>query len=102
MNLKPGISIRGIRPEVVLALSVAREVFMNVGAELTITSCTEGRHSRGSRHYTGLAADLRTRHLPHAKLEQIVPLLKQKLGAEFDVVLEADHIHIEYDPKEPA
>jgi hypothetical protein len=26
--------------------------------------------------------------------------LKQALGGQFDVVLEKDHIHVEFDPKE--
>lgn len=102
LKLKPGTRILGIKPETVLAIAVAQSVFDSKGYDCTITSGVDGRHSRGSRHYSGYAFDLRTRHLPDTDAKQRIHLLlKQALGADFDVILEPTHIHVEYDPKTP-
>lgn len=63
----------------------------------TITSGKDGNHSYNSLHYQGLAIDLRTRDMKNPKM--VIKLLKKALDYELDIVLEKDHIHIEYDPK---
>ncbi len=69
----------------------------------TVTYGTEGIHSPGSLHYKGFAIDIRTYNLPGgcqgSVVKKIVQELKIKLGYNYDVILETDHIHIEYDPK---
>lgn len=98
--LKPGVRITGMRPEILLAAVVAERVFEKAGFECTITSCMEGQHMIGSLHAKGAAIDLRTRHIPQAaELRQIVDRIKACLGAQYDVVVESDHLHIEFDPK---
>lgn len=100
MRLKPGIKIAGVRPEIVLALTIAAGVYREVAdIELVVTEVTGGKHGRGSLHYVGLAADLRTRNLTKEQKNNIALLLREKLGAEFDVVLEETHIHLEFQPK---
>lgn len=64
-----------------------------------ITSVMDGSHMRGSRHYTGLAIDLRTNNLSEVQASSWVERLKKNLGPNYDVILERDHIHAEYDPK---
>ncbi len=97
MTFKSGVQIRGIRPEIAVALSVASLLRTDV----VCTSVTEGKHSRGSLHYVGAACDLRTRHLAPPELASFVRNLRGALTEEFDVVAESDHIHIEFQPKEP-
>jgi hypothetical protein len=98
--LKPGVRIAGVRPEILLAAVAAERVFEKAGFDCTITSCMDGQHMAGSLHYKGAAIDLRTKHVPHAvELKQIVGRIKQCLGTDFDVVVETDHLHIEFDPK---
>ncbi len=98
--LKAGVKVAGMRPEILLAAVAAERVFEKAGFECTITSCVDGQHMVGSLHSKGAAIDLRTRHVPHAiELRQIVDRIKECLGAEYDVVVETDHLHIEYDPK---
>ena len=58
-----------------------------------ITSIREGNHSPGSLHYRGDAFDIRNNS--SIKLKE----LRHAAGADFDVIQEGDHIHIEYDPK---
>ena len=98
--LKAGVRIAGMRPEILLAAVAAERVYEKAGFECTITSCMDGQHMAGSLHYKGSAIDLRTKNVPRAiELKQIVDRLKECLGADFDVVVEADHIHVEFDPK---
>lgn len=93
--------ILGIRVEIIFALNVAQRVYDELGYELVITSGTEpeANHKPGSLHYSGAAVDLRTRHMAEADKKRAADLLRARLGAEFDVVLEQTHIHIEFQPK---
>ena len=96
MSLKPGVRVLGIRPEMVLALRIVEAVYQAHGAPFVITSVMEGTHKRASLHYLGCAADLR---LPPQDAASIVAEAKAALGEDYDVILEGDHIHLEYDPK---
>ena len=89
-----------MRPELVLGLLLARESYAVFGQakDYVITSCTEGTHKRASIHYMGGAGDLRR---PTLRAEEIVADMKGRLGDDFDVVLEPDHIHVEFQPKLP-
>jgi len=98
MRLKSGVRIRGIRPELAVALEIAESVYRHESAELVVTSVTDSEHKRGSLHYAGQAADLRTRGL--IDVIQTANGLRDRLGDDFDVVVESDHIHVEYQPKE--
>ena len=103
MILKPGVSVRGLRPEMCVALQVAEPIFLGEGVALVVTSAVDGRHKRGSLHYVGLAVDLRTRDLATKKNRtRVHKKLRKALGDEYDVVLEKTHMHVEFDPKEPA
>ena len=64
---------------------------------MTVTSARDGKHMKGSKHYTGEAIDIRTRDM----VDEIgtAQVIKRYLGKDYDVIFEKDHIHIEYDPK---
>lgn len=103
LQIKPGVRVHGLKPEILLALQIATEIYQKHGFDCVLTSAIDGKHSRGSRHYTGSAIDLRTRHLPDPGT--IADEIKTALGADYDVVLEGmgtpnQHIHIEFDPKD--
>lgn len=93
------VNIQGIRPELVLAIVITNQVFQSYGAELIITSILNGRHSRKSLHYTGSAFDIRIKHLAELTINKIYRQLKESLLEDFDIILESNHIHIEYQPK---
>jgi len=100
MKLKNGVSARGIRPELVMALGIADGVYRDNGASMTVTSLVDSTHSRTSLHYSGCAADFRTNDISNAQAKKIVHELRGALGtSDFDVILESDHIHLEYQPK---
>lgn len=93
------INPAGIRPELVLALFIADQVYAIHGTELVITSLVDGRHSHTSLHYAGCAADLRTRNLPESKRQTVAEEIKARLNRHYDVLFEGDHIHMEYQPR---
>jgi hypothetical protein len=100
VTLKPGVRITGIRPETVVAMLVAESIwFEATGKQLVVTSCTDGKHSATSLHYSGAAFDCRTLGLDPPVLKTLRGLLSKALGVDYDVVLELDHIHIEFQPK---
>jgi hypothetical protein len=92
-RIKPGVSPWGFA-NILAAVSRAPSAI-----EIVITSGTEGQHKSGSLHYKGHAADIRRRNFPsEAAVRQFMAALKSELGEDYDVILEADHIHCEYDP----
>jgi len=102
VRIKPGVKVGGVSPELAIGLqimdSVHRELF---GKEITVTSICDGKHSIGSLHYRGEAADLRTRDLEPTSRHELAEALRQALGQDWDVVLESDHVHVEHDPEAP-
>jgi len=98
MIIKDNVKANGIKTELLLGLIIADGVYKSLGKELVITELSGGKHSRGSLHYVGFGADLRT-HFFNDNGKHAAKILKEKLGDEFDVVLELDHIHMEYQPK---
>jgi len=102
MRIKPGVRVHGIRPEIVLALMVAESIYQSHGAEVVVTSGIDGQHKRGSKHYAGQAVDVRIWNLPDSvPAETVRAEIAEALAGDYDVVLESDHIHIEFDPKYP-
>jgi len=96
MLIKAGVDISRLRPKIRKKLNEIEAIFNEYDNELIITSTFEGRHSAGSLHYANLAVDMR---LPANDREKVISEITQSLGSKFDVCLEIDHIHIEYDPK---
>ena len=78
---------------------VARSVYEDHGYELILTEGTGGSHMEGSLHYFGQAVDIRTRHVPDELRKVLSDDIRRRLTDDYDVVLEATHIHLEYDPK---
>lgn len=99
--------IQGLHIEVIRAIVVAAGVWdnHNISYPFTVTALNDGKHSDRSRHYLGCAVDLRTwadssgQQLSTPIREALALSLRQRLGPDFDVVVESTHIHLEYDPK---
>ena len=96
--IKNGVDLRGLTPQMAIAYIIACRCYGQY--DCVITSASDGKHGPNSLHYNGQALDLRTRHINGQGLQLVVDKLKEALGSQFDVVLESDHIHVEFDPKD--
>lgn len=100
MLLKKGVTLSGVKPELVIGLMVADTIYLADGEDLTVTSITDGKHSKSSRHYIGLAADLRTNDISKLNTDIILMQLRERLP-EFYILLENEgtpneHIHMQF------
>ena len=97
-KLKVPVEVQGIQPEILFAIMVANSIFAaNYGHDVVITSVTDGDHGKGTLHKHGYAVDFRTRDMAPNTQKIITESLKKCLGDQYDVVLESNHIHIEFD-----
>lgn len=93
-------SIRGVQPETLIAMQIASDVISEQeGKDTIITSVRRFGDAIGAGyHGTGHAFDMRSKHLSNPK--KVVDALKARLGfLGYDIVLEEDHIHVEFDVK---
>lgn len=97
MLLKLGVDISRLEDPMRRALNQVEAVFKANGEEAIVTSTYEGNHMPSSLHYRNRAADFRLP--PPPKSAKIAGELRLSLGPRFDVVVERDHFHVEYDPK---
>jgi len=103
------VSVNGIHPALVPHLFRLDEWCRDhLGYELVITSCTDGKHSKTSRHYLGTAIDVRTWTTPESGVQiseprrtGLVAGLKAFLGRDWFVLDEGTHIHIDWRPRRP-
>lgn len=96
MLIKAGVDISRLERMTRSSLMIVADILGDYGEELVITSTYEGNHSAGSLHYANQAYDIR---MPDKETTALSLELMTRLGSNFDVVIERDHIHIEYDPK---
>ena len=100
LSLKSGVTMFGIRPEMVLASTIVASVYAEFNnSQCVITSITDGKHGDHTHHHKGFAIDFRTRHIPTAQHNLLLIRVQTALGDEFQAILEKDHLHVEFDPK---
>lgn len=100
LRFKSGVHVQGLAPEMLIALDAATDVFGEHNKDCIVTSARGGKHSATfSRHYSGLAVDLRRKHLTLQEVENIRSKLTDSLGTDFTVILESTHFHIQYKPR---
>ena len=97
MKMKAGVVLWPLREEMRPALIVAGKVYKKYGRELLITSGLEGNHSDGSLHPYGYAIDTRIWYWRKKTQKKVADEIREELPFPFDVVLEKNNIHIEYD-----
>lgn len=101
--VKPGVFGR-LQPQMDPVLPAVSAVWNIHGLEVPmITSIEDGTHMPGSKHYEGLAVDIRLHDIPQPLHETLRAEVAAVIGSGFDVVHEYhgtanDHLHIEYDP----
>jgi len=101
MRLKQGVRTTGVQSALLIAMMVADQVCRENAVEFVITSIVDGVHSAGSLHYIGSAFDMRTRNMNTIVKQRASDEIRTRLAEDYDVVLESDHIHVEWQPKQP-
>ena len=101
MKIKDGVRFVSPIAAMLHASMVVEGVFnaFNTGHDCTLTGGIE-KHNTPSRHCVGGAYDYRTFNLSEENQEKFRARVSSRLGDGFDVVLESDHLHVEYDPKD--
>lgn len=109
-------TIRHLSPPAIFALiGVVDPIFEKYGEETIITSGEDGVHSRKSLHYRGDAFDVdligdgagpggtleEMSESEEARMIEITQEIRERLGRDWDVVLEETHLHLEFQPKGP-
>lgn len=97
--LKEGVQIAGLQQKMQPAIDALEREFLRHNLDLVITSAVRP-WDRKSKHSRGLAFDIRTYTLLNKEtIASVHARLVNELGTNYDVVLERDHIHIEWEPK---
>ena len=103
---KDGVHINGshLYPEMTKITEMARITAPTTDdGKVWITSANDSQHGDASLHYKDKAFDLRISNITgqvHYEAELWAERLALALGPEYDVVLEKNHIHVEFQPKE--
>ena len=98
LSFKKGVEIRGVQPEMAAVWPVIASVYGEFGRHCVITSVVDGEH-KSIVHPIGFATDFRISNVPTGWHEKLADRIREVLTDEFDVVLEVDHLHIEFDPR---
>ena len=106
LYLKNDVRVNGYHfyPEMVAIINAARATApMLQDDAVWITSANDSEHMEGSLHFKNRAFDIRIYNITgptETMAKGWVKNMKLILGRNYDIVLETDHIHVEYDPKE--
>lgn len=99
--IKPGVSLNGLEPEMWEAVSRVGRIYKERGYLCWVTGGTELAPGRTptSLHPKGQAIDFGTVARGVSDPKPLEADITAVLGPQYDVVLESDHIHVEFDPK---
>ncbi len=101
--MKDDVKINGAHfyPEIVKIINVARATAPLLSDDAVwITSANDSKHMSGSFHYSNRAFDIRIWNVvgPNRQMaQQWVAKMQLALGDQYDIILETDHIHAEFD-----
>lgn len=96
MKLKEDVKVQGIASEIVLALILIEPIATKFNIDLVVTSVRDGTHGVNSKHKLGYAVDIRTRDLLTTDIDDFAKETKETLSDEYFVLVESDHIHIQF------
>ncbi len=97
IQLKDGVTIVGnfYINQIIRAAEIAMEGICDV----VITAGRDGKHGEESYHYQDRALDLRHWKINPDERPKVAAAMRAVLPPYFDVVMEADHFHVEADAK---
>jgi len=94
-------SIIGLKQEIECTFPTIQKAYDFFGVEFVVTSGTERYKHKSvfSRHYIGMAIDIRIRDFTKKDLKMFFVMLKNLLGSQYNIRMEKNHIHIAYKPR---
>lgn len=101
VSFKPGVLLEGLKPQILIGLLAVYSVFSKYEYDLVITSGSDGQHMEGSKHYSGGALDIRSKHITNYAVKQkILSDCTIALGENFTFILESpgennEHFHLQ-------
>lgn len=96
MIIKDKVELYGLSKEIWHAAKIVSKIYLKHNRTLVITSGRDGKHKKNSKHYLGNAIDTRIYYFTDEVAQLVTEEIKSKLGALYYVLLESDHIHIQY------
>jgi len=97
--------VLNVQPEISKILPLIDKAHEDIDTrEAVITSANDSTHMDGSLHPKGLAIDIRTRDIHPELVPELVKAIKLRINGSvlldtpYQVIVEIDHIHIEFDP----
>lgn len=104
LRFKPDVRIAELTDQLVAVLRVSAvwSTRANVGVEINSIDDDTTPPRQGSLHGDSLAVDVDTVGDKGDDLEALDRFLRRRLPAEYDVVFEGDHVHVEWDTHRPA
>lgn len=99
LRFKPEVRIRYLDPRLVEPLAAACLWSQRAAVDVEINSIEDGSdvHIAGSLHGFGLAIDFDTVGDRAADLAVLGEWFRRMLPPQYDVILEGDHVHVEWD-----
>lgn len=95
----------GVTPKHLIIAAAVANTASALELNVTITSGTDGRHMKGSRHYSSEALDVRSKNFPdHNSKMLFLSHVLARLGHNYEGMLEfrgkpQEHFHIEFQPR---
>lgn len=99
MVVKLGVDTSRLNREIRQTLNMVEREFNLYNWEAVVTCTYEGTHEPGSLHYADDAYHVKKP--PHSET-LVLESIRRDLGKDFNVIVELDCYHIEYDPKRKA
>ena len=101
LKVKEGVVFKAFLPQVLGMLNALNKLSGSMRVNIVVTSGNDGKHSKESYHYKNLAIDIRIWGLSAEQIDNVMDKLQGLafMGhtGYYDVVLEKDHIHAEFD-----
>jgi hypothetical protein len=99
IRFRPEVRLGFIDKRLTRVLQAAAVWSFRTGVDVAVNSIEDGApvHMQGSLHGFGLAIDLETARDVASETQQLGEFLAKWLDRDYDVVLEADHVHVEWD-----
>ena len=100
--VKQGVRLHGVCPQMFFAARVYEDLWNKHDYPAAITAGIEGKHKRNSEHWDGKALDFRTwldatgKQMSMKLKESLAKELQARLGEEYTVIAEGNHIHVHY------